>query len=140
MNLIPSSYEAVRDKARYILDSSIWVDIERGDAQLIRRAEPLILKNRVCLVDLIVAELLRGARSDADYAGLKLRLESFRLYSTPWEQVARLAYLVRRAGFQPPLTDLYIAQCAIEHKRVLVTRDKHFAQIASVKSFRLEEW
>ena len=92
------------------------------------------------MVDLIVAELLRGARSQLDYEGLRLRLSSFEIISTTWSEVGRLGFLVSRKGFSPPLADLYIAQCAIEHDKIIVTQDRHFSQITKVKSFKLEMW
>lgn len=124
----------------YLLDSSIWIDIERKKADLIEKASKLILTHKVCLCDLIVAELLRGVRTDSDYLGLKLRLESFPIYTANWNQVAKLAYKVAKAGFNPPLTDLYIAECAINNKKILVTRDSDFKQIYQVQKFKLELW
>lgn len=92
------------------------------------------------MVDLIVAELLRGARTKADYNGLTLRLLSFEIVSTTWLAVAELGYEVAKAGFHPPLADLYIAQCCIENNKMLITQDKHFKHIRGVKSFKLEMW
>lgn len=128
------------DKYRYVLDSSIWVEIDRGNLRLLARAEPLLLKNSVCMIDLIIAELLRGARSKADYNGLKLRLMSFQIISTTWLAVSELGYLVAKGGFQPPLADLYIAQACIENDKTLITQDKHFKQIREVKKLKLEIW
>jgi predicted nucleic acid-binding protein len=71
---------------------------------------------------------------------LRLRLEAFPIYSARWDSVSKLAYGVARAGYSPPLADLYIAQCAILHKKILITRDKHFEEIASVEKFRFEVW
>lgn len=130
----------MKDKAIYLFDTSIWIDIERGKTSIIEKASVLIKKNAVCLTDLIIAELLRGARNQSDYDGLRLRLESFLIYKTQWSEVSELAYTVARAGYNPPLTDLYIAQCAIQNKKVLITKDRHFAEIASVRKFKMEEW
>lgn len=130
----------MKDSYPYLLDSSVWVDIERGNKATLAKARPLILKNRVCTTSLVITELLRGARSVGDFNGLKLRLESFPIYDVEWLTVAELAFSTARAGFFPPLTDLYIAQCALQHNKVLVSKDKHFAQIASVRKFKLESW
>ena len=128
------------DKYPYVLDSSIWVEIDRKNPRVTKRASQLLMKNRVCMIDLIVAELLRGTCTKADYIGLKVRLLSFELVSTTWLAVGELGYQVAKAGFQPPLADLYIAQCCIEHNKILITQDKHFKHLGGVKNFKVEMW
>ena len=125
-------------KDKYVLDSSIWIDIERGKSSTIALTQPLIDKNQVCLVDLIVAELLRGTKSLKDYQLLKKAFAAFSQLTTSWEKVAQLAFEVGRKGYTPPLTDLYIAQCVWENKKILITRDKDFAHIANCRAFAVE--
>jgi len=125
-------------KDRFVLDSNVWIEIERGNARVVERVEPLIQTNQICLVDLIVAELLRGTRSQRDFNRLKQGFASFPVISTQWERVAELAFRVGRQGYHPPLTDLYIAQAVLETHRTLITLDSDFAQIAKVKPFSLE--
>lgn len=119
-------------KDKYILDSSIWIELERKTPLVCEKVIPLIQKNRVCLVDVIVAEVLRGTKTNRDFQTLKKTFQSFRWLATRWETVAILAFEVAQRGYNPPLIDLYIAQCAIENKKILVTQDKHFAHIAHV--------
>ena len=127
-------------KSRYLVDSSLWVDLERGRDPAARKLTALIEKNVVCLADIIVAELLRGVRTDADYRGLKLRLLSFQIVQTSWVEVGALGYSVRKAGHSPPLADLYIAQCAISFGKTVVTSDRHFEEIASVSKLKVQIW
>lgn len=124
-------------KGKYVLDSSIWVEIERENASVLDRVQPLIDKNEVCLVDVIVAELLRGAKTPRDYKRLDQVFSDFLQLKTEWSRVADLAFQVSRKGFHPPLVDLYIAQCVLENKKALITQDKHFRQIANVRAFEL---
>ena len=119
-------------KDKYILDSSIWIELERKTPHICKQALSLIQKNRVCLVDVIVAEVLRGTKTKKDFQVLRKAFENFRWLSTRWQKVAELAFQVAQKGFQPPLVDLYIAQCALENKRVLITQDNHFTHIARV--------
>lgn len=124
-------------KDRYVLDSSVWIELERQNKKISERVIPLIQKNRVCLVDVIVAEVLRGTRTKKDFQLLKETFSNFRWLSTRWERVAELAFHVSQKGFQPPLVDLYIAQTIMENKGVLMTQDKHFTQIAKVTSLEV---
>lgn len=119
-------------KDKFILDSSVWIELERKSASVCAKVIPLIQKNEVCLVDVIVAEVLRGTKTNKDFQTLEKALRSFRWLTTDWQKVAHLAFEVAQEGHNPPLVDLYIAQCAIENKKILVTQDRHFAHIAHV--------
>lgn len=125
-------------KDKYILDSSVWIELERQNAEVLRHVRPLIQKNRVCLVDVIVAEVLRGTKTRKDFNLLKKAFQNFRWLNTRWPNVAELGFRTAKRGFHPPLIDLYIAQCAIENGRVLITQDKHFTQIAKVAPLKFE--
>lgn len=125
-------------KGKIILDSSIWIAIERQVPSVCEKTLPLIQKNRVCLVDVIVAEVLRGCQTEKDFKKLLGAFENFPCHFTLWKTVAELGFKTAKQGFHPPLVDLYIAQCAIENRLTLMTQDKHFLQIARVQSFSLE--
>lgn len=125
-------------KDKYILDSSIWIELERRNEKVLEYAAPLIQKNRVCLVDVIVAEVLRGTRTNKDYQTLKKAFENFRWLNTRWEDVALLGFKMAQKGYHPPLVDLYIGQCAMEGGRTLISQDKHFVHIARFSSLKLE--
>ena len=122
-------------KDKYILDSTVWIQIQRGDQALIEQVDPLIQANQVCMVDLIIAELLRGTRTKKDYDRLHNTFLDFPIYGTSWERVAALGYEVGRKGLSPPLTDLYIAQVAMDHDKTLMSHDKHFRQITKIVPF-----
>ena len=122
-------------KDRFLLDSSIWIELERQNQVICEKIIPLIQKNRVCLADVIVAEVLRGCKTQKDFKKLRDAFENFRWLSTSWMKAAELGFKMSKKGFQPPLIDLYIAQCAIENRATLITQDKHFSQIAKVHPF-----
>ena len=124
-------------KDKYVFDSSVWIALERGDKRVLKIAEPMIRKNQVCLVDVIEAEVLRGARSNKDYNKLSEAFSYFSSLSTSWGRVAKLAFRVAKKGFMPPLIDLYIASAVLENKRVLCTQDKHFQHIKKVVPLKL---
>ena len=125
-------------KDKFILDSSIWIAIERKDPKVSERVLPLFANNQVCLVDIIAAEVLRGVKTRKDFDKLSQTFSNFKVLRTRWLMVANLAFEVARRGFQPPLADLYIAQCAIENRRTLLTQDQDFPMIAAIRHFPLE--
>ena len=125
-------------KDKFILDSSLWIEIERGNAKVLERISPLIAKNQICLADVIAAEVLRGVRSRKDFIKLKNAFSDFNQLSTKWDGVAELAFACAQKGFHPPLIDLYIADCAIKNDKTLLTQDKHFTHIARVANLKCE--
>ena len=94
---------------RFILDSSIWIDIQRGKKNVVDTVAKVINKDRVVLVDLIAAEVLRGVRTQKDYDLLKQYFSCFPTITSAWDEVSQLAFAVSRNGHNPPLADLYIA-------------------------------
>ncbi|MBL6989886.1 MAG: PIN domain-containing protein [Bacteriovoracaceae bacterium] len=121
-------------KDKYILDSSIWIELERKNQAIIGKVAPLFMKNLIITIDVISAEVLRGVKTKQDYIKLEKMLSNFVHLSTQWDEVAKLAFEVAKKGYYPPLIDLYIAQCVLDSKTTLITQDKHFAQITKVKS------
>lgn len=125
-------------KDKYVLDSSVWIEIERKNQDIINKVNPLIQANSIALIDVIKAEILRGTKTSKDYAILASALNNFPVYSTSWDRAVELAFRVSKSGYTPPLVDLYIAQTVIENKKILITQDKHFDHIYTVQSFSLE--
>lgn len=124
--------------ARVIFDSSVWIAIHRGSKKTTDIAMPLLEKNLVVTVDLIVAEVTRGAKSRSDYEKLLKGFLLFDLLKADWIDVAKLAFKIGRSGFSPPLTDIYIAQCSIESGLTLLTHDRHFEQIRKFTSLNCQ--
>jgi predicted nucleic acid-binding protein len=118
--------------AKVIFDSSVWIAIHRGSKKTTDIAVPLIEKNLVVTVDLIVAEVAGGARSKSDYERLISGFLLFDMLKADWIDVAKLAFKIGRSGSSPPLTDIYIAQCSIESGLPLLTHDRHFEQISKL--------
>ena len=123
---------------KIILDSSVWISIHRKDLRICNPVLPLIEKRMVAVVDIIVAEVLRGCLTKQSYLQLLNGFTNFDIFTTDWLEVAELGYVVGRAGFNPPLADLYIAQSAIKEKLTVLTHDRHFLQIQEVAPFKCE--
>ncbi|GEM_PF-2180984 len=124
-------------KDKYILDSCIWIETHRNNLKVMTLINPWIEKNEICLVDAIKTEVLRGVRTNKDYERLKLFFNNFPCLSLSWDEVNSLAFECGRRNFFPPLIDIYISQCAILFNKTIVTQDKHFQKIKSIRSFEL---
>jgi predicted nucleic acid-binding protein len=59
-------------------------------------------------------------------------LPSLPVDTSTWNVACRLANFGRTRGLQFPAMDLLIFACAQRHATELVTRDKHFAQLAAL--------
>lgn len=115
-----------------LVDSSVWIDYFRG----VRCAETQLLDsllgNQPLLVgDLIVAEVLQGFQSDADFAKARDLLDAFDAVPLAGraicEQAARNFRALRQKGVSVRKTiDTIIATCCIESGYALLHRDRDF--------------
>ncbi len=120
-----------------VFDSSVWIQLERQDKKVTRLVQPYIDTNQVCLVDIIVAEVLRGVKTKEDFDTLKEVFSSFTLLRGDWTTVAEAAFLLARKGLWPPLADIYIAVCVNEAEVTLISTDRDFVRIQKVIPIKL---
>jgi predicted nucleic acid-binding protein len=125
-----------------LADTTVWVHFLRGDNPAARdRLTPLILGDRLCTADIIIMEILRGARSDKGYETLYndlTVLPRLPMEGTVWERVWKTGYLLRIKGINAPLADILIASLAIEHSCVLLHDDRHFCLISKAVGLKEE--
>lgn len=121
---------------KYLVDSSIWIEFARGKNNFQEILTSLVREDKIVMLDIIVAEVLRGAANNKEYNKLLQLFFNFPILSSNWLDVAELAFLVARKGFNPPLADIYIANSIIENSLTLITKDRHFTSISSVKKFK----
>lgn len=123
-----------------LVDTSAWIEFFRGTehpaAALIDR---LLLEDRVAITGVIRAELLQGARNDAQKAALGRQLAATVRLPDPadlWDRVAYLGYTLRRKGFEVRLPDLAIAVVATAHEVPLLSLNGHFEAVAGVSTLQ----
>jgi predicted nucleic acid-binding protein len=123
-----------------LIDTSAWIEFFRGSAHPVAAlVDRLIFDDRVALSGVVRAELLQGARSDAQKATLGRQLAATTLLPDPpdlWDRVADLGYTLRRKGFDVRIPDLAIAVVAQAHDVPLLSLDAHFEAIAGVSTLR----
>lgn len=124
-----------------VVDSSAWISFLRGDAAAIRRIDPLLAIGTVAVAGPIMAEVLSGAGSRAEFDHLKDLLEGLERLADPpdlWDRVAEARYALARKGHQASLVDLAIALACLDGGHTLVTRDRDFRAIRRVLPLELE--
>lgn len=125
-----------------LVDSSAWISFFRDpEAAVGALVDQLLEEERVAIVGVVRAELLQGARSEAELERLSVLLDALEPLPDPdtlWEQVARLGYDLRRSGVNGVgIPDLLVAVTAVAHRVPVLTLDADVRRIADVYPFRL---
>lgn len=125
-----------------LVDSSIWIDYFRGAPNVVRRLDAALELDRVAVCGPVVAEVLSGARTHADFALIEAAFAGLELLPDPseaWPRVGEARFALARRGTQAALIDLLIALTAVEASHTLLTRDSDFRRIARVVPVELEK-
>ena len=93
-------------------------------------------KEDIAICGVVEAELIHGARSDKDIRNIITAISGFEMlsYSGDWEKLGRMLYKLRVSGVTLPVTDVLIAQIAIDHRVAILSRDNHFRFMKNVFS------
>lgn len=128
---------------KVVIDTSMWIASFRAecDASTLERVKVLVRSGRVLLPGIIKAELLRGAKSKAEFGRLGNLLEGL----TPlpldegfWDDLALFSFGLFRKGLTIPLVDTAIALLCIQGGAALLHRDRHFDLIAGASDLRID--
>jgi predicted nucleic acid-binding protein len=116
-----------------LVDTSIWVRALRSkrssEAQELDR---LIELDEVAITDMVAAEVLQGARTESDFQRLEDKLDALHFFHADeetWLRAARLSFDLKRRGLKTPLSDLVIAQVALDNDLTLFAVDAHFERV-----------
>lgn len=123
------------------VDTSYWIEFfNRPESEEAVRVRGLIQDDRAVLAGVVIAELLQGARTDAELADLRAALAAVECVETTPELYARagtLGFGLRRSGVTVPVTDCIIAAAAETIGGRLLTSDRHFESLATVATLTL---
>lgn len=126
---------------RAVIDASAWIGFFRGDGAAVRRIDPLLVDGTAAVTGPIVAEVLSGAPTRAEFEHLRELFQGLdRLADPPelWDRVAEARFTLARRGHQGALIDLSIAITCHEGGDRLLTRDRDFRAIARLISVEVE--
>ncbi len=126
---------------RILIDTSVWIDYFRDKNQALSvLVDQLLDDDLVVSLEVIEAELYRGARSDKEIHFLEnyfSHIPSLEQPSNIWRKVGQFTYQIARKGHSIGLIDACIAFMAIENKVQLYSLDKDFKQISARSSLKL---
>jgi predicted nucleic acid-binding protein len=115
-----------------LVDSSVWIDYFNGrDTDETIFLDGALSTDAICIGDIILAEVLRGFRSDKDYRLAREILLELPLYQIMTPELALVGAdnyrRLRKKGFtvRKPV-DNWIATFCIENKLPLLFSDKDF--------------
>lgn len=127
-----------------LVDSSAWAEFLRatGSSAHLRLRSALQDGAELASTDVIVMEILAGARDDADHRRLRRLLYGLEFLAVEgpadYEHAAELYRQCRRGGETPrKLTDCLIAAVAIRNGAELLCEDADFSAIARHAPLRL---
>ncbi len=113
-----------------VIDTSAWIDFFRsGSGKAADSVTRLIDADQAIMVGPVMAELLRGVRSDKESRQLKPLLAALpyvEVVREDWEAAGNTLQKLRTCGVTLPLTDVLIATIASRRRLPVLTLDKDF--------------
>lgn len=117
-----------------LIDTSAWINYLRRDSKKDNKIiDDLLTGGQACLADIIIAELIQGAKSEKEISAIEemeAALTVLRQSDGTWKKAGRLSYNLKRKGTTINLSDCYIAVIAATNQCELLTHDQHFKIIA----------
>lgn len=121
-----------------VADTSVWIDFLAGRAA--PELEDALARAVVVLPPIVVAELVSGARRRRDREAIAGLVAEIPLHETPidhWVRVGELRRRLGERGVSVSTPDAHVAQCALDRKAVLLSRDGIFSKIARFTELRV---
>lgn len=129
-------------KSKIIVDTCIWIEFFNAESDVGNALESLISNDSVATCGIILFELMQGIKSETEKSTI-LNAFSELLYiemnSNLWQKSAVLSSSLRKGGVTLPLSDIFIAAIALEHKLSIFTLDKHFESIPGISLYKYEQ-
>jgi predicted nucleic acid-binding protein len=121
-----------------VVDTSIWIDFFAGAS--VPSLEAALAHGGVVLSPIVVAELVSGARLARDRAAIADLTMQLTLHDTPldhWIRVGELRRSMKANGMTVSTPDAHVAQCALDRRALLLSRDTIFPKIARHSELRV---
>ena len=122
-----------------MIDTSVWVEFfNRPQGDHFEAVSVLLDDDRVAMVGVIAAELIRGCRSTDERDEVQAALAGvhrFDLGFDDWLGIGRELFSLRRKGLTVSLSDTAIVYAAREAECLLYTLDTDFDHFAGVSRY-----
>ncbi|MBD3204320.1 PIN domain-containing protein [Candidatus Woesearchaeota archaeon] len=125
---------------KYILDTNIYIEIERNNQSIKKKIESYLKKKNglLYLTSPTYTELFYGflKRNPKDIKKKLEKLNSLPVLNTSKRSAlmcADLKHNLEKKGKIIPIFDLFIASIVIANKGILITSDPHFKEIGKIR-------
>ena len=121
-----------------LVDSSVWIAYFKGN-QLVLPLNRLIDSNHACVNDLIIAELIPSMTHKKEHRLKALLLSMTKItLEINWDRIMQMQILNLRHGInQVGISDLMIAQSAVDNRLEIYTLDKHFLRMQHLHAIKI---
>lgn len=127
-----------------VADSSVWIDFFNGNETPVAEQLARLLQSgewRIVVPDLVLFEVLRGFRIEADFRRARLLLGGFDIEAVGGAELAESAAehyrVLRRAGHTVrSATDVRLAAFCIERDYALLHNDRDFLVFESLRGLK----
>ena len=123
-----------------VFDTSVLLDLERGNKETIEKIKQLRPEHpeNICMTTINYSEFYYGClrKSKENREKVLTKLDKFKLLNTTKSSskiFAELKCECEERGKSVPLLDLLIASIVIDNNMTLVTKDKHFSDISTLR-------
>jgi len=124
------------ENKRIIVDTSVWIEYFKNNQKYVPFIEDSLNLENILISGPIISELLHGVKSEKEY---KLLSESISAVPCAecvyddWIKTGETLYNLKKKGITVPLTDALISVIAIRYDASILTLDKHFRSIDTIK-------
>lgn len=121
----------------YLLDTNVIIDLFAGEKKV---AEKLAIADKLYVPSIVLGELYYGAHNSGKKSHHLKQIKEFtgicEVVDVDEETASHYGEVkaqLKKKGTPIPENDVWIASLAMQHKLTLLTSDKHFGHIKSLK-------
>lgn len=127
-----------------LVDTSAWIEFFNHPSSRWGEVLDLLLgEERVCTTDLVIAEVVSGAKNRSEFERLRADFKKLPLVSflpSLWDQMLESRWQLKRRGVTGiGIPDLMVAHIALAHRKILFTLDRDFLRMRPVLTLELLE-
>lgn len=126
--------------ASVVVDASVWIHFLNAPASpLGSQVQRLLEEERAEVTSLTLAEVLQGARSEAEFEGILdvfRDVERVQELRTDWVEAARMVCSLKRRGVSLVLSDALLAVVSLRMGSLLLTLDGDFDRVPGLRRMK----
>ena len=120
-----------------LVDTSIWIDWSNDKTLPVSlELDRLLAADEVAITDVVMAEVLQGSRTQALFEEWQDTLDALHYFPSTqetWIRAAAHSFALMRQGLTTALSDLVVAQVALENDFPLFATDTDFQRVPGLR-------